>query len=129
MLATDIEPWSVRVAQQNARLNQLGHLTRFRLADGWRSPPARQGKAYELVFANILARPLCLMARQLAVHLAPGGTAILSGLLQTQARGVVVAHLRCNLRLEASIREGPWTTLLLRRNPDRRGLSSPPEDQ
>jgi ribosomal protein L11 methyltransferase len=115
VLATDIEPWSVRVAQQNAALNRLGRLTRFRLADGWRSPAVRASSPYDLVFANILARPLCLMAKRLAVHLAPGGTAILSGLLQTQARGVVMTHVRCGLRLEACLQEGPWTTLVLRR--------------
>jgi ribosomal protein L11 methyltransferase len=115
VLATDIEPWSVRVAQQNAALNQLAGMARFRLADGWRSPAVRAGGPYDLVFANILARPLSLMARQLAVHLAPGGTAILSGLLRTQIRGVLAAHLRCGLRLETALHEEPWATLVLRR--------------
>ncbi len=118
--ATDIEPWSVRVAQQNATLNQLRPRIRFQLADGWRNPELRAGGPYDLVFANILARPLCLMARQLATQLAPGGTAILSGLLHTQTRSVVAAHRRCGLYQEASIQQGPWTTLLLRRSPDRR---------
>ena len=36
VLAMDIEPWSVCVAQQNATLNRLGQLVRVRLADGWR---------------------------------------------------------------------------------------------
>jgi len=115
ILATDIEPWSVRVGRQNASLNQLGPLTRFRLADGWRSPAVRGGGPYDLVFANILARPLSLMARQLAAHLAPGGTAILSGLLRTQMEGVLAAHRRCGLSLETAIHEAPWTTLVLRR--------------
>jgi ribosomal protein L11 methyltransferase len=35
VLATDIEPWSVRVAEQNARMNGVGRLVRARLADGW----------------------------------------------------------------------------------------------
>jgi ribosomal protein L11 methyltransferase len=120
VLAVDIEPWSVRVVRQNAKLNQLGGLVRPRLGNGWRSPMARAGAPYDLVFANILARPLCLMARDLSVHLAPGGTVILSGLLQAQARGVLAAHLRRGLHLEASIRQGPWTTLVLRRKQDGR---------
>jgi ribosomal protein L11 methyltransferase len=124
VLATDIEPWSVRVAQQNATLNRLGRLTRFRLADGWRNPAVRASSPFDLVFANILARPLCLMATRLAAHLAPGGTAILSGLLQTQARGVVMAHIRRGLRLEACLQEGPWTTLVLRRRPHRRAKAA-----
>jgi ribosomal protein L11 methyltransferase len=84
------------------------------LADGWRDPVVRVGGPYDLVFANILARPLCLMAWPLAAHLAPGGTAILAGLLVGQARQVLVAHRRRGLRLEVVISEGPWTTLVLR---------------
>ena len=65
----------------------------------------------------------------MAAHLAPGGTAILSGLLHTQARGVVVAHLRCGLHQEASIQEDLWTTLILRRKAGPADLNGPPPDQ
>jgi len=115
VLATDIEPWSVRVAQQNAVLNRLGPMVRTKLADGWRAPAVMAGRPYDLVFANILARPLCRMAKHLAAGLAPRGTVILAGLLDTQARGVLAAHRRQGLRLQGVLREGPWTTLILRR--------------
>jgi ribosomal protein L11 methyltransferase len=115
VLATDIDPWSVRVAQQNAKLNGLGRLTRIQLADGWRDRTIRRRAPYDLIFANILARPLCLMAKQLANHIKPGGVAILSGLLRGQARGVIAAHMRCGLRVESSVEVGPWTTLSMRR--------------
>ena len=115
VLATDIEPWSVRVAEQNIRLNRLSHLIRVRLADGWRNATVRHGGPYDLVFANILARPLCAMAHDLAANLTPGGTVILSGLLATQARWVLAAHRRQGLRLERRLAEGVWTTLVLRR--------------
>ncbi len=55
------------------------------------------------------------MARELALHLAPRGTAILAGLLGTQARLVLAAHRRQGLVLERRIDVGPWTTLVLRR--------------
>jgi ribosomal protein L11 methyltransferase len=114
VLATDIEPWSVRIADENARQNGLGGLVSARLADGWRHRMLR-GRRFDLVFANILARPLCAMARQLALHLAPGGTAILAGLLGTQARMVLAAHRRQGMVLERRLDIGPWTTLVLRR--------------
>lgn len=117
VLGVDIEPWSVRVARANAQLNRVGSLTNFRLANGWQSRHTRAGSPYDLVFANILARPLCLMAKGLAVHLAPGGTAILSGLLASQAHAVLAAHRRRGLRQEAAIREGQWATLIVRRPP------------
>ncbi|HEY4253936.1 MAG TPA: 50S ribosomal protein L11 methyltransferase [Roseomonas sp.] len=115
VVATDIEPWSVRVCAENGRLNAVAHLMRAILADGWRSPSVRGPGPYDLVFANILARPLCAMAKHLAANLAPGGTAILAGLLGTQARMVLAAHQRCGLVLERRIDVGPWTTLVLRR--------------
>jgi ribosomal protein L11 methyltransferase len=114
VLATDIEPWSVRVARGNAVLNRIGPMLRCWRADGWRDRAVRASGPYDLVLANILARPLCLMAWPLAAHLAPGGTAILAGLLVGQARQVLVAHRRRGLRLEAVISEGPWTALVLR---------------
>ena len=113
VLATDIEPWSVRVAAENAAANGVALLVRPVLADGWRDRRVRG--PYDLVFANILARPLCRMARDLALNLAPGGTAILAGLLDEQRRMVVAAHRRHGLALERTIREGRWTTLLLRK--------------
>ena len=115
VLATDIEPWAVRVGRENAELNGVAHLVTVRLADGWRDPFVRAHGRYDLVFANILARPLCLMARDLAGNLAPGGTAILAGLLANQARWVLSAHRAQGLVLERMLPQGPWTTIVVRK--------------
>lgn len=115
VLAVDIEPWSVRVAASNARLNRLGPLLDCRFGNGWHTEAVRRNAPYDLVFANILARPLCRMAKDLARNLQAGGTAILAGLLNTQARMVLVAHQRQGLILEKQLREGPWSTLILRK--------------
>lgn len=115
VLAVDIEPWSVRVAASNARLNKLGPLLDCRFGNGWHTMAVRHNAPYGLVFANILARPLCRMAKDLAKYLAPNGTAILAGLLNTQARMVLVAHQRQGLILERQLKEGPWSTLILRK--------------
>ena len=112
--ATDLDGWSVRVARENALANGLRNRVRCNVAAGWQ-PPARRGAPYDLVFANILARPLCSMARSLAANLAPGGTAILAGLLSWQARLVLSAHRRVGLELDRMVREGAWTTLVLRK--------------
>ncbi len=115
VLATDIEPWSVRVARQNAAANRVGHLVTAVLADGWRSRGAWSRAPYDLVLANILARPLCRMSGALAAHLAPGGHAILSGLLLSQVPMVLSAHRRHGLILTQVLREGGWATLVVRR--------------
>lgn len=116
VLASDIEPWSVRTARDNARLNGLSRLVRVRLANGWTHPAIRAGGPYDLVFENILARPVCAMAWAMEANLAPGGFAILAGLLHTQARMVLAAHRRRGLRLVRMIRQGNWTTIVLRKN-------------
>ncbi|GBR10835.1 50S ribosomal protein L11 methyltransferase [Acetobacter oeni] len=115
VLATDIDPWSVRITEANAARNGLSRLVEARLGNGWSTPQIRREAPYDLVFANILARPLCLMATDLAANLMPGGTAILAGLLNTQARMVLAAHRRCGLVLETHLREGDWGTLIVRK--------------
>jgi ribosomal protein L11 methyltransferase len=114
VLATDIEPWSVRLARQNARANGVGRLVSVRLANGWHDPVVRAAGPYDLVLANILAQPLARMAKHFARHLTAGGTAVLSGLLARESRGVLAAYRRHGLTPEARIDEGPWTTLILR---------------
>jgi ribosomal protein L11 methyltransferase len=116
VLATDIDPWSVRAAARNAAMNELGQHVRVARANGWNSAAPRRSAPYDLVLANILARPLCRMARDLALHLLPEGTAILAGLLDDQARWVLAAHRRQGLRLEFAVKEERWTTLVLRRS-------------
>jgi ribosomal protein L11 methyltransferase len=115
VLATDIDPWSVRTTRANVRLNELTGRVRCERADGWASRTIAAAAPFDLVFANILARPLCAMARDLGDHLAPGGTAILAGLLGSQVRMVLAAHRRAGLVLEAVLREGQWAALILRR--------------
>ena len=115
VIATDIEPWSVRVTRENARRNGVGALVRPYLADGWRQRPLKSAAPFDLVFANILARPLSRMAPSLSAHLRPGGHAILAGLLFTHVPMVLAAHRRAGLSLVARYEERPWTTLLLRK--------------
>ncbi len=115
VLASDIDPWSVRVTAENAKLNGVAALVRPVLANGWHNPRLVGGAPYDLVFGNILARPLCAMAKHLAANLRPGGTAILAGLLRSQIRMVLAAHRPHGLRLHVVLLEGNWATLVLRR--------------
>ena len=116
VIASDIDPWSVRTTRENAALNGVSNLIRPVLADGWHAPVLSTQGPYDLVFANILARPLCKMARDLALNLAPGGTVILAGLLNTQVRMVLAAHARQGLVLERVLREGAWSAMVLRKS-------------
>ena len=72
-----------------------------------------RGSDYDLIFANILARPLALMARDLARAIAPGGVAVLAGLLRRQEALVVAAHRAQGLALARRIVIDGWSTLIL----------------
>ncbi len=117
VLASDIDQRSVIVAKQNAARNNVAAFVRVIRGNGWKNKIIRQKGPYDLVFANILARPLAAMAQELAVNLAPGGIAILSGLLRSQERFVLTAHRRHGVWLRDRIHMGAWTTLVLQKGP------------
>ncbi|MEQ9122186.1 MAG: 50S ribosomal protein L11 methyltransferase, partial [Alphaproteobacteria bacterium] len=117
LLMTDIDPRAVAVAAAAARRN--GVLAPARVANGWRDPAIQAAAPFDLVLANILARPLRAMAGDLARGLAPGGRAILSGFLYWQEPFVMAPHRAAGLTLERRTRRGDWLALTLRRAPRR----------
>jgi ribosomal protein L11 methyltransferase len=110
---TDIDPVSVRIARENARVNTAN--CRFVRASGLAHPVVAAGAPYDLVFANILARPLVQLASDIRRALAPDGTVILSGLLRSQARFVLAAYVSRGFRLRRRIGRDAWATLVLTR--------------
>ncbi len=82
---------------------------------GFRAPRLARAGRFELIFANILAGPLKRLAPQLAAHQAPGGVAILSGLLARQAAGVRAVYAGWGYRRIDQVRIDDWMTLVLRR--------------
>ena len=113
-MGTDIDRVSVRISRENATLNQAR--ARFVWADGLGHRAVREHAPYDLVFANILARPLVTLAQPIRRALRPGGTAILSGLLRSQERMVRAAYLSRGFRVAHRIHRDAWATLVLRRS-------------
>jgi ribosomal protein L11 methyltransferase len=114
VLASDIDPLSVRVAHENARLNGTGDLVETVHATGFSAPDFARRGPFDLVLANILANPLRQMATPMAKHLAPSALVILSGLLPHQAQGVIAAYRARGLVLKRHIQVEGWSSLLLR---------------
>lgn len=112
VLAVDCDGESVRVCQENAHLNGIAPLMDAYHGQGYKSQKVKN-QQFDLIFANILARPLVSMAPDLAQALAPNGFAILAGLLNRQENMVLHAHLVQGLRLYKRIRLGDWTCLIL----------------
>ena len=114
VLASDIDPLSVRVARENARLNGTANWGRTIQASGFSAPQFAAHGPFDLVLANILANPLRQMATEMAAHLAPSGLVILSGLLPPQAQSVIAAYRRRGLVLERHLQIEGWSSLLMR---------------
>jgi ribosomal protein L11 methyltransferase len=113
VVGTDIDAVSVRIARENAGLNHARAV--FVRADGLKHRGVAGAAPYDLVFANILARPLVRLAPAIRGALKPGGLAILSGLLRGQQRFVAAAYLARGFRLRRRILRDAWATLVLER--------------
>ncbi|HTZ37692.1 MAG TPA: 50S ribosomal protein L11 methyltransferase [Stellaceae bacterium] len=108
--ASDIDPVAVAVARRHIGRNRVATLVRAACRPG-----AGRAGAFDLVLANILARPLALMARDLARIVAPGGSAVLSGLLRRQESGVLAVYRAQGLALARRIAIDGWSTLVLQK--------------
>lgn len=113
VLATDIDPVAVDIARANADLNGVAGLVDCIVADGMRSARIDAGAPYDLVVANILARPLKLLAPAIGRRLAPGATVILSGLRDIEAEGVLSAYRKAGVDLVDTIAQNEWMALIL----------------
>ncbi|USI73336.1 50S ribosomal protein L11 methyltransferase [Sphingomonas morindae] len=119
-LATDIDPVSVRVTLDNAEANGVrigggrGALV-VAEAEGVAHPLYDAFGPFDLVIANILAQPLIELAPSIGAVVAPGGTLLLAGLLDSQADAVAAAYRRRGFRLAASHQRGDWPVLTLRK--------------
>jgi ribosomal protein L11 methyltransferase len=113
-LAGDIDAVAVATAKANARINGAPARVLVAQATGFRAPLLNAGR-YDLVFANILARPLRRLAPQMAAHIVPGGHAILSGILDRQAALVLATYRGWGFACADRLDLGEWTTLTLQR--------------
>jgi ribosomal protein L11 methyltransferase len=116
VLASDIDPVATRIAEENARLNGVAGLVHAVTAPGLTKVIFAEAGPFDLIVANILAGPLVTLAPAIRRHLAPGGTVILSGLLETQRARIVAAYRAQSLRLARGYPREGWLTLAFERN-------------
>jgi len=115
VLAVDIDPEAVRVTKQNAIDNQLRGRVRVATSVGYQSDIVHEAAPFDLIVANVLARPLIGMAADTASRLAPGGTVILSGLLERDAAWVASRHRAHGLVFVRQWLLNDWATLVMRK--------------
>lgn len=115
VLASDIDPVAVEVAEANVVANDLEGRVICLEATGFDHPDLTAAAPYDLVFANILKGPLIDLAPDMARVIAPGGKAILSGLLVEQEADVTAAYLANGFEVADSLHRGEWVALTLNR--------------
>ncbi len=116
VLASDIDAVAVDVARANVVANGLGARVRCLEAADLDHPDLAAAQPFDLVFANILMGPLIALAPAMGRAVAPGGHAILSGLLAEQADAVLAAYAGAGFALHARDDLGDWATLTLIRD-------------
>jgi ribosomal protein L11 methyltransferase len=115
IVAVDNDPDSVTTATDNVADNGCAAAVRVAESDGYGSAVVQSQMPYDLIAANILARPLAAMALDAAASLAVGGHIILSGILSEQAPMVLDAYESAGLVLTNRQDFENWTTLVLTR--------------
>lgn len=115
VLATDIDPEAVRVTKLNAAHNHLGPRINALTAAGLHHHAIRTAGPFDLIFANILARPLVSLAQGLTQLVAPGGTIILSGLTRDQLRWVSAAYKCRGLVPTHVVKIENWVAIAMKR--------------
>ncbi|WP_209424900.1 50S ribosomal protein L11 methyltransferase [Pararhodobacter sp. SW119] len=116
ILASDIDAVAVEVATANVIANGLEGRVECLEATGFAHDVIAARAPFDLVIANILKGPLIDLAPDIARHTAPGGRAILSGLLTEQAEDVLAAYVAAGYTQERREEIGDWAALTLSRN-------------
>lgn len=113
--AVDIDEEAVLVTQSNTVTNGLDGRIACAQSDGYRAAIVKNGAPYDLILANILARPLIEMAPDLAQSLKPGGYCILSGFVDEQTDWIISEHQKQGLRPLKVYSQENWRAALMQK--------------
>ncbi len=114
VIAVDIDEEAVLVTRSNALTNNVQQLNAEQ-SDGYNAPIVKNNAPYDLILANILARPLLAMSPDLSASLVSGGYAVLSGFVDEQSDWVVSAHQNLGLCLEKLYAIDNWRAALMKK--------------
>lgn len=109
VIGTDIDEQALVAARANSERNAVDAR--------YTAPGQLPAGQFDLVLANILANPLRLLAPMLLARVAPGGSLVLSGVLQRQADELIATYAQADraVPLQVWATEEGWTCLAGRR--------------
>lgn len=109
VIAVDIDPTAVIIAQQNMALNRVESIVSVST-----SPLGEVVGLFSVVVANILAEELVRMSSELVGKLRKGGFLVLSGILTEKEGTVVAGFAPFPVTLVETTREAEWSCLTFR---------------
>ena len=115
ILAVDIDEEAVWVTRQNAENNNLSSLIQAEISDGFINPLIKQKAPYDLILANILARPLIEMSVSISNHLKTKGYVILSGFVEDQENWVIQSFEKTGMKLIKLYKQDNWRAALMQK--------------
>ncbi len=122
--AVDIDMESVNVAGQNVYNNGVCHKIDVALSDGFKAKIVQKNGPYQLIVANILARPLISMSKQFAAYTHCGDYAIISGFTQDQVDWLESYFKKVGFKRIELYQKDHWCALLLQKKQTIQSLQS-----
>ena len=112
VIASDIDSVAFNVAKTNVLANGLDKSVRCFEASGFSHDKIKTIGSFDLIFANILMKPLLSLAADISRYALSGGYVVLSGILNEQAELVTKRYIKVGFSLSWQIKVGEWMTLV-----------------
>ena len=116
VLALDIDGQATKAARANARSNRVQEA--IKVVRGTLPHPQVESAAFELILANISAKAIISMSKELITALKPTGRLIASGIVDDRANEVVDALHHIGFTVEERVEEGLWVSLVAEAKPN-----------
>ncbi|MBQ2700271.1 MAG: 50S ribosomal protein L11 methyltransferase [Clostridia bacterium] len=108
VLAIDIDPTAVKVAQENVAINGLSD--NIQVMEGNLLDHVEQ--VCDLCVANIIADVICMVSEPVRSHITPGGLFICSGIIKEREQDVVNALNAAGYQIMEIRRQGEWVAMI-----------------
>jgi ribosomal protein L11 methyltransferase len=115
VLAIDIDPLSLEVANDNLQRNKLKSRVRLQLVKE-NSALRLSRKKFELILANLFEAELKKLAEDFAKHLKNKGYLAISGILPEQASPLMKVYKKLGMRILQKKEQNKWIAILMRKN-------------
>ena len=115
IIAADIDEVAIETAKSNFKENGLNAKIALVKSCGFNNAEIIKRASYDLIFANILAKPLCLLAPSITKYTQQNALIILSGILNRQANGVERYYNANGFARVLIQRIDQWTTMIMQR--------------